>query len=88
MADELPDEFLDRVTACVKGADPDAAVIGEVWEDASTKVAYGIRRRYFLGGQLDSVMNYPFRDAIIAYVRHGDCNRLYSTCLLYTSRCV
>lgn len=81
VADELPDEFLDRVAACVKGADPDAAVIGEVWEDASTKVAYGIRRRYFLGGQLDSVMNYPFRDAIIAYVRHGDCNRLYSTLL-------
>lgn len=79
VADELPDEFLDKICACVKDYSPEAAVIGEVWEDATTKFAYGVRRRYFLGGQLDSVMNYPFKDAILAFVRNGDCNRLYNT---------
>ena len=59
VADELPDAFLDQITAAVKAENPQGAVIGEVWEDASTKCAYGVRRRYFLGGQLDSVMNYP-----------------------------
>ncbi|MEM1485078.1 alpha-amylase family glycosyl hydrolase [Oscillospiraceae bacterium PP1C4] len=79
VADELPDAFLDKICACVKDFSPEAAVIGEVWEDATTKLAYGVRRRYFLGKQLDSVMNYPFKDAILAYIRHGDCNGLYST---------
>lgn len=79
VADELPDVFLDQICACIKSHNSQAAVIGEVWEDATTKFAYGVRRRYFLGGQLDSVMNYPFKDAILAYIRYGDCNRLYHT---------
>ena len=79
VADELPDAFLDQITAAVKAENPQGAVIGEVWEDASTKCAYGVRRRYLLGGQLDSVMNYPFKDAILAFVRGGDCYRLYMT---------
>ena len=40
-------------------------IIGEVWEDASNKTAYDERRKYFMGKELDSVMNYPMRDAII-----------------------
>ena len=47
-------------------------MLGEVWEDATTKVSYGYRRRYLLGGQLDSVKNYPFANAIISYVNGGD----------------
>ena len=43
-------------------------MLGEVWEDASNKTAYGVRRRYLMGGQLDSVMNYPFRDAILGFL--------------------
>lgn len=69
VADELPDEFLDHLRSCVKGYDDEKIVIGEVWEDASNKEAYGVKRRYLLGDQLDSVMNYPFREAIIAYVK-------------------
>lgn len=69
VADELPDEFLDNLHTCVKHYDPEKIVIGEVWEDASNKEAYGVKRRYLLGDQLDSVMNYPFRDAIIAYIK-------------------
>lgn len=69
VADELPDEFLDNLRKCIKKFDPEKIVIGEVWEDASNKEAYGVKRRYLLGDQLDSVMNYPFREAIIAYMK-------------------
>lgn len=69
VVDELPDEFLDHLRTCVKNYDPEKIVIGEVWEDASNKEAYGVKRRYLLGDQLDSVMNYPFREAIIAYIK-------------------
>ena len=72
VADELPDGFLDALRARVKATDPDAIVLGEVWEDASTKESYGHRRRYLLGQQLDSVMNYPFRDAILGFLLGGD----------------
>ncbi len=65
VADELPDEFIALLRARVKEIDPDALVLGEVWEDASNKISYDIRRKYFSGGELDGVMNYPFRDAII-----------------------
>ena len=71
VADELPDGFLDALRARVKATDPDALVLGEVWEDASTKESYGHRRRYLLGRQLDSVMNYPFRDAILCFLLGG-----------------
>src|SRR5699024_7938739 len=51
----------------VKKTDPDAVIIGEVWEDASNKIAYGERRQYFYGEELDSVMNYPLRNALIDF---------------------
>ena len=75
VADELPDVFLDALRRSVKQKDPDALVLGEVWEDASCKEAYGRRRRYLLGDQLDSVMNYPFRNAILDFVANGDAER-------------
>lgn len=68
VADELPDEFLDNLYKRVKETDPEAIVLGEVWEDASNKKAYGTLRRYLLGGQMDTVMNYPFRDAILGFL--------------------
>ena len=72
VADELPDDFLDELRRAAKAEKPDALVLGEVWEDASRKESYGHRRRYLLGDQLDSVMNYPFRDAILSFLRGGD----------------
>ena len=72
VADELPDVFLDALRQAAKAADSDALILGEVWEDASNKVSYGHRRRYLLGRQLDSVMNYPFRTAVLSFVRDGD----------------
>lgn len=71
VADELPDIFLDEFRKAVKEENKDALVLGEVWEDASNKFAYGQRRHYFRGDELDSVMNYPFAEAIISYVRSG-----------------
>lgn len=68
VADELPDAFLDDITKAAKQVKPTAMILGEVWEDASNKMAYGQRRRYLLGKQLDSVMNYPFREAIIGFL--------------------
>ncbi len=71
VADELPDEFLEALRNAVKDVKPDAAIIGEVWEDASNKIAYGQRRKYFIGDQLDTVMNYPLKNAIIDYLVHS-----------------
>ncbi|MGI6181627.1 MAG: alpha-amylase family glycosyl hydrolase, partial [Agathobaculum sp.] len=59
------------LNAAAKREKPDAVIIGEVWEDASNKIAYSERRRYFQGGELDSVMNYPLRDAILAFLNGG-----------------
>lgn len=71
VADELPDVFIDALSRSAKEEKADALVLGEVWEDATTKCAYGVRRRYLLGGQLDSVMNYPFAEAILSFARSG-----------------
>lgn len=65
VADELPDEFIQVLRSQVKKIDPDGYVLGEVWEDASNKCSYGVRRKYFCGAELDGVMNYPFRVATI-----------------------
>ena len=68
VADELPDEFIEKLNHAARETKPDALVVGEVWEDASNKISYGVRRRYFQGGELDSVMNYPLRDGIMAFL--------------------
>lgn len=81
VADELSDDFLREFTQTVLEEKPDALVLGEVWEDATTKVAYGERKRYLRGGELDSVMNYPVRQAIIDYLIRGDFMALRRTLL-------
>ena len=72
VADELNEELLRALRRRVRQDSADGAVIGEVWEDASNKIAYGRRRHYFCGTQLDSVMNYPLKNAILAFLLHGD----------------
>ncbi len=79
VVDELPDVILDEINKAVKSHGEDCCVIGEVWEDASNKIAYSQRRRYLLGGQLDSVMNYPFRSCVLNYVRYGDSRQFLTT---------
>ncbi len=68
VADELPDAFIAKLNQAARETKADALVVGEVWEDASNKISYDVRRRYFQGGELDSVMNYPLRDGIMAFL--------------------
>ena len=72
VADELPDCFLNNIRKAIKEENPDAYLLGEVWEDATNKISYDTRRSYLRGLQLDSVMNYPFAEAIIDFVCGGD----------------
>lgn len=71
VADELPDAFIEALRRAVKAEGEDKLLLGEVWEDASSKVSYGVRRRYLLGTELDGVMNYPWRAAILDFCRSG-----------------
>jgi glycosidase len=72
VVDELPDDFVAGLRQACDAEIPDAVLIGEVWEDASNKEAYGVRRHYILGGGLHGVMNYPFRNAALAYLLRGE----------------
>jgi len=79
VADELPDEFIDALRTSVKKENPSPLIIGEVWEYASNKYSYGKLRKYLLGKQLDSIINYPLRQGIIEFVKNKDCHLLYET---------
>lgn len=79
VVDEITDEFVEKINERVKDYGNDKIVIGEVWEDATNKIAYGKRRKYFQGGELDSVMNYPLKNAIIDFALSGKSDFLYKT---------
>ncbi|MCR4936470.1 MAG: glycogen/starch synthase, partial [Oscillospiraceae bacterium] len=68
VADELPDETIELMRESLKAEDPQALLLGEVWEDATDKVSYGVQRSYALGRGLDSVMNYPLRAAVLDFL--------------------
>ena len=76
VADELPDFFLEKIRDTLKSSGEDKFLLGEVWEDASNKFSYGSYRKYLLGHQLDSVMNYPWRTAILRFLRLGEGQEL------------
>ena len=69
VADELPDDFVHGIHEAARAEKPDAVVIGEVWEDGTTKIAYDVRRKHLLGGHCDGLMNYPFRTALLDYLQ-------------------
>lgn len=79
VVDELPQKFVECFRENVKKTKKDAIVIGEVWEDASNKVSYGIPRRYFLGDELDGVMNYPLKNALISFIMGAIPGELFSS---------
>ena len=64
VVDELPDDVVELLRKDVKEEKEDALLLGEVWEDATTKESYGLKRSYALGRGLDSVMNYPLQKAL------------------------
>lgn len=84
VVDEINDKFLRKICKQVKyrkdeegnDVDIDNIVIGEVWEDASNKIAYDTRREYFNGHELDSVMNYEVKNGIIDYLKNGNIHHL------------
>ena len=74
VADELPGWFIEKARKAVEETKGDGLLIGEVWEDASNKIAYSQRRKYLLGSELHGVMNYPFRTALLTYLKGGDAS--------------
>lgn len=72
VADELDKTFLDEMRTAIRSFGDETAILGEVWEDASNKIAYGERREYLRGDELDSVMNYPLRGGVISFIKDGD----------------
>ena len=68
VADELPDPFIRGVRTTIKAHDPDAVLIGEVWDNCATKCGPDGRRGYVNGDALDAPMNYQFRDPTIEFL--------------------
>ena len=66
--DELPETFLKRFYKVLKETNPDAILIGEVWEDASNKVSYDEQRSYLSGYDIDSAMNYALRAIMLDFI--------------------
>jgi cyclomaltodextrinase / maltogenic alpha-amylase / neopullulanase len=52
------DSFWQEFRSVVKAENPDAYIVGEIWEDA---------RRWLSGDQFDAVMNYLFTKPVISY---------------------
>lgn len=85
VSDELPDEFLRDLYAMVKREDPEALILGEVWEDATNKHSYGSYRDFALGATHDAFMNYPFREAVLQFFA-GNISAIEFTDALETIR--
>ncbi len=79
VADELPDFVVHAIHEAARAEKPSAVIIGEVWEDASNKIAYDVRRKHVLGGHCDGVMNYPVRNAILGFLLGGKGDWLRDT---------
>jgi glycosidase len=55
---EVPHQFWIEWRQLVKSINPDAYIVGEIWDDA---------RPWLKGDQFDAVMNYKFREACIDF---------------------
>lgn len=53
------DSFWQEFRRRVKAVNPDAYIVGEIWDEPS---------RWLMGDQFDGVMNYMFRKAVMAYL--------------------
>ncbi len=76
VVDELSDDFVKDIKSVMKKNNPQSVLYGEVWEDGSNKIAYERRKQYYLGAELDGVMNYPLRTGIIEFLTHSDSSPL------------
>ena len=57
--DNLSHDFMKKLRAAIKNANPDALIIGEQWQDTSP---------WLLGNEADTTMNYRFRRAVIGFI--------------------
>jgi glycosidase len=76
VADELSDAFIKKIKKKLTEINKANILYGEVWEDASNKIAYGVRKKYYLGSELDGVMNYPLRKGLIDYAKNKSTHEL------------
>ncbi len=76
VADELSDNFISKIKYRLAKSVKESVLYGEVWEDASNKIAYDKRKTYYLGCELDGVMNYPVRTGIISFLKDKDKSAL------------
>ena len=79
VVDELNDNFTKMIAEKVKSFGKNRIVIGEVWEDAATKIAYSMRKQYFTQNELSSVMNYPIKETILSFIRNQNAFDLECT---------
>jgi Glycosidases len=82
VADELPDDFIEKIKTKIKGIKEDSILIGEVWEDASNKISYSNRRKYVFGRELDSITNYPFRNAVIGFLNGNVDSKMFERMII------
>lgn len=61
----FPNGYWESFRGVVRGQDPNAIIIGELWQKDSTLL------RYLRGDRADTTMNYRLRDAIIGYLVPG-----------------
>ena len=72
VADELTDDFIEKIRVAVKRNKEDGFILGEVWKNPMR-----MNRTYLDSGKgMDSVMNYPLVDALIRYFKYGDVDKL------------
>lgn len=63
VANEIDHDFWREFRKRVKAIKPDAFIIGEVWHDSL---------EWLRGDQFDSVMNYPWREAVLDFFARGE----------------
>ncbi len=69
VSDELPDSFLRLLRRRVKAVNPDAYILGEIWEEPTAKISYGSHRDFLFGRTHDAVMGYTFRKYVIDFLK-------------------
>lgn len=62
----FPEGYWETLRRIVKETDPDAIIIGELWQKDSTLL------RHLRGDRADSTMNYRLRDAVIGLLTPGN----------------
>ena len=67
--DLLSDEYLTHIYKSIKENNPDAVIIGELWQDATTFISEKDKkiRTYMCGNEIESVTDYPFHGLTINY---------------------